>query len=587
MLEETQANTTATSNPASGGTNLAAKERASIVPVAGALGSFALAWAIVLWRVHYPNFSVWDDWAYAKGAIAFIAGDGIHYYGWASMPELGQWLWAWPFVKLLGPSLATLRIATIASAIVGLLAFYYQVIQYCPARPWLASFVTASLGFSPLFFWLSGTFMTDVPSLAFSLVALAWYDRAWRNGVALWLLPAAIFASLTATMRQPGLAVPAAAALVLLCRGGTRDVISLLAVLVPLACGLGTLWWFHQRPDANPMTLHTLQNMRNIVTEMLPLVGLELFVGVLILSICSIPLFVLAPARSSWFALLLLVIVLAAGAVSLALKTGQWPANSAGFPAVLEALKTGQYFPYMGSTLPDGFFVIGHDPEPMLIRRPAQFALTAIACISGAWLIAFLVKGVYTWRSMGRPMGLLAVFTLIQALILPLAPRPYDRYYLALLPGVLAFLAAFAAPAKWRWKPALVVLLLFGLICVATTRDWFIWTGATWKLGQRAMAQRAIAAQDIEGGTAWDGWHSPHNAVRLTQEQYQKKLEYRGFVIPFDHFLFPDLTGKYALSLSHWPQTRIVDSERFQLWLFSEPREVYVLEFVPPEVKPR
>src|SRR5262249_7411553 len=162
-----------------------------------------------------------------------------------------------------------------------------------------------------------------------------------------------------------------------------------------------------------------------------------------------------------------------------------------------------------------------------------------------------------------RPLGLLAVFTLIQALILPLAPRPYDRYYLALLPGILAFLASVRDQHVLRWRLALPVLVAFGLVSVITTRDWFTWTAATWKLGERAIVQRGIAAREIEGGTAWDGWLSPDNAVRLTPKEYQKKLEYRGFVIPMDHFLFPDLTGKYALSLSTSPQTRILDSEPF------------------------
>ncbi len=586
MLEERQTSSTRPSQEAAAAdVGAAATVRSSILPIAFALGAFVLAWAVVLWPVPYANFSVWDDWAYAKGALAFAAGEGIHYYGWASMPELGQWLWAWPFVKLLGPSLATLRIATIASAIIGLLGFYDLVIHCCPRRPWVASFVTASLGFCPLYFWLCGTFMTDLPSLAFALVALACYERAWRNGAPLWLLPAAIFACLTATMRQPGLAAPVAAGIVLLSRGRGRSGLSWLAVIVPLACGLGTLWWFNQRADANPMTLHTFADMRSFVTEMLPLIGLELFVGVLLLGICCIPLTVLAPSRSSWSTLLFLAIVLAAGAIGLALKTGQWPANASNFPAVVEALKTGQYFPYTGSTLPDGFFVIGHDPEPMLIRRPVQLALTAIGCVAGAWLIPALGKAIRSWRSTGRPPGILAVFTVIQVLILPLAPRPYDRYYLAILPGVLAFLVAVADPVRCRWKPALVILLLFGVICLVTTRDWFTWTGATWKLGQRAMEQRGIAAQDIEGGTAWDGWHSPQNAVRLTREQYQKRLEHRGFVIPFDHFLFPELTGKYALSLSTSPLTRTLDSEPFQLWLFSEPREVYLLEPAASETK--
>jgi 4-amino-4-deoxy-L-arabinose transferase-like glycosyltransferase len=581
MLEETRASSTRQSpNAAMNKLDPRVTVRACTGPVVCALGSCTLAWAVVLWLVPNSSFSAWDDWAYARGALAFIAGDGIHYYGWASMPELGQWLWAWPFVKMLGPSPATLRIATIASAIIGLLAFYYLVIQCSPGRPWLASFVTASLGLCPLFFWLSGTFMTDVPSLAFSLVALACYDHAWRDGAPLWLLPAAIFACLTAATRQTGLAVPVAAALMVLSRRGRRDIASLLAVVAPLACGLWTLWWFNQRHDTNPMALNTVTD----VARLLPLTGLDLFLGALVLGICSIPLLVLAPAKSSWPALFFLAIVLTGGAIALTLRTGQW-SDLAGAQAIAHALKTGLYFPYMGNTLPDGFYVIGRDPEPMLIRRPVQFVLTAMACVAGAWLIASLVQGIRTWRSSRRPLSLLAVFTVIQALILPLAPRPYDRYYLALIPGVFAFLGAVADPARLRWKAAIVTVLVFGLLCIATTRDWFTWTAATWTLGQRAMDEHGMAAKDIEAGTAWDGWHSPRNAVRLTPEQYQKKLEYRGFVVPMDHFLFPDLTGKYALSLTHWPQTRIFDSEPFRLWLFSEPGEVYLLEFAPDEAK--
>src|SRR5262249_6917525 len=157
----------------------------------------------------------------------------------------------------------------------------------------------------------------------------------------------ATFACLTATMRQPGLVVPAAAGLVLLSRGPERAALSWLAVVAPLASGLGTLWWFNQRPDANPMVLHTASDLRSLVTEVLPLVGLELFVGILILAISSLPLLVLTPARASWSSLLLLVIVLVAAAIGLALKTG-WPLDASGFPAIVTALKTGQYFPYMG-----------------------------------------------------------------------------------------------------------------------------------------------------------------------------------------------------------------------------------------------
>jgi hypothetical protein len=175
---------------------------------------------------------------------------------------------------------------------------------------------------------------------------------------------------------------------------------------------------------------------------------------------------------------------------------------------------------------------------------------------------------------------LLGRFTLIHLLILPMAPRPYDRYYIVFLPGTLAFLAATADPARFCRRPALGMLLAFGLLSVITTRDWFTWTGATWKLGRRVL-ENGYRAQDIEGGTDWDGWYAQHNAVRYTRQAYGRHLEMRGFALEADHFLFPELTGKYALSLAPGAATRALDSESFRLWLAPEPQQVLFLEHVP------
>src|SRR5262245_31902280 len=69
------------------------------------------------------DFPLDDDWAFARSAVDFANGRGVHYYGWASMPQFGQWLWSWPFVRLFGPSFAVLRISTILLSLLGIAAF--------------------------------------------------------------------------------------------------------------------------------------------------------------------------------------------------------------------------------------------------------------------------------------------------------------------------------------------------------------------------------------------------------------------------------------------------------------------------------
>jgi hypothetical protein len=60
------------------------------------LASVAALWGILFiaippWDQEFP---LNDDWAFARGAFDFARGDGFHYLQWASMPQLGQWLWA-------------------------------------------------------------------------------------------------------------------------------------------------------------------------------------------------------------------------------------------------------------------------------------------------------------------------------------------------------------------------------------------------------------------------------------------------------------------------------------------------------------
>src|SRR5262249_42850597 len=94
-------------------------------PLAGliaALGVVIAAWSAVLISLSGSrlNFPLWDDWAYAKGLLGLLRGEGVRYWGWASMPQLGQWLWAAPFAEIFGLNFIGLRLSTIALGLCGL-----------------------------------------------------------------------------------------------------------------------------------------------------------------------------------------------------------------------------------------------------------------------------------------------------------------------------------------------------------------------------------------------------------------------------------------------------------------------------------
>src|ERR1700731_1067845 len=154
-----------------------------ISPIALPVAGSALLWALIFFSIPPPEqeLPLNDDWAYSRGVILFAQGDGIHYSNWASMPQLGQWLWALPFLAVFGKSHMALRLSTIVLSWFGLWA-YYDLLRQEGVSDWKAALLVATLAFNPLFFLLQGTYMTDVPALSMSLAALAIYGRALAGG---------------------------------------------------------------------------------------------------------------------------------------------------------------------------------------------------------------------------------------------------------------------------------------------------------------------------------------------------------------------------------------------------------------------
>src|SRR5262249_51902075 len=157
------------------------------------------------------NFPLGDDWAFNLGAFLFAEGQGIHYSQWASMPQLGQWLWACPLIWIYGKSFLALRLSTILLSMLGLAAFYDLLRQDGRLSQRQAALATAILAVNPLFLLLQGTFMTDVPSLSFALIALALYTRALASGQLLTIMAACAAGVVGAITRQNTVAVPVVA----------------------------------------------------------------------------------------------------------------------------------------------------------------------------------------------------------------------------------------------------------------------------------------------------------------------------------------------------------------------------------------
>lgn len=548
-------------------------------------GLSATTWAVLytVFPADDQNFPLGDDWAFVRGLSLCLSGEGAHYLNWASMPEFGQWLWAWPWVRWVGPAMANLRASTIVCSWLGLAAFFDLLRRDGVPAP-RAAFAAACLAFCPLFFLLAGTFMTDVPALSFCLVSLALLVRALRSRGLGPLLASALVSLLAVTTRQNAAGLPLTAA-VLLWRGPRQWWAAwALAVAVPLAVAAPLYVWFQGRPDILPVTPAVKPAFAYLVT---PLLLLQ-YAGLAVL-----PALALRPRPSSWLAFgLVLAMTVAAAAF--------WGASLQAVPSwqqsdlIRPSFDPVPLFPYtmpmVGPNGPfAGQFVLGFGPD--YLGWWARLVLTGVGCVTAAGLVARLEKrgmkenprgavsviaGAREDRA-GDSLTPLAVFTLIQFLFILAAPKVYDRYVLFLIPGALAVAVRPAPAGRRAWAGGLVVLLVSAVVSVGLMHDWLAWNRARWTLGRKAVAE-GVHPWQIEGGFEWDGWFGPgpdrpEEPAAVTAEKMPVRLP-SGYDFRFWH-----VNARYGLAFNIPKGSHSIAEEPYSLWLLPRRREFHLVRY--------
>jgi hypothetical protein len=544
-----------------------------------------LAWALLLVAVPAQDFPLADDWVSSRSAILFASGKGINYLHGRSVPQLGHWLWAAPFIWLSGGSHTALRISTVLISWLGLWGLYDLLRQEGFSQR-QAALATAVLAFNPLFFLVQGTFMTDVPALSLCLVALALYGRAFGTARPGLLLAAMVVTTLAVATRQNALCVPVTAAFVLWRYPGLRfRPLWQAGVLVPLIAGVVTELWFVSRPDVVPFRA-TLQPPLVLILLML--------LAVHALGLAMVPLLVQDPWP--WLgrfrlrtalpeqAVSLLFQLILAGAFGAALVgcLYYWPSNQTFFGNIIHPFDPDRIlFPYSIALISPwgpfgGPFMVGEGP--LYMGHGLRIVLTVSGCAAG---------GAFLWRcgvrlSEDGVVCPLIIFALFQLGLLAICQQMNDRYFLFLMPAAL-YVCGSRRPAGWLGTTAaLLTLLASAVIAVGLMHDWLSWNSARWQLGEQARTERGIDPWDIEGGFEWDGWFAPE-----TQEDsladHPGIGAYKQIHLPANvNFRFMHVTGRYAISFIEPPQTHTLGSQSFKLWLLPGQRRLYLVEYPPP-----
>ncbi|MCE9614545.1 MAG: glycosyltransferase family 39 protein [Lentisphaerae bacterium] len=512
----------------------------------------AAAWCVGILLVNPAgNFPLNDDWSYGLAVQRLVAGGDFRPTGWTSMPLISQAAWGALFCLPGGFSFHALRASTLTLGFVGMLAAYLLMRELRQPRR-MAMVVALTLGFNPIYFALSHTFMTDIPFTASALLALWLFTRHLRtNDMASWLLATAL-ALLATLCRQLGLAIPLAFAFALLVRRGLmpRD---LWRGVAPVAiCAVAFAGFQHWLKGTGRWTA-----LMDIHTQALMMATRDpgaLFRQARIqLGICLLDL--------GWFLAPALLYLLARSAPRVLTRggwgRGAWIATGGGALAAAVGLGVaGLRLPLGGNVLIDSgigpltlrdTYVLGLDSVPGLSVIYWQ-AVTALGLLGAALLLMAIGWAAWRawprlrargWRCTARQAATVLFLAAAAVYLAPLLVEGFcDRYMLPLLVPLLGVAAFGWPPARGvgsrvcRWAG---VLLLGGqmVASVGGAHDYLAWNRARWAALEHLTEKVRVSPEEIDGGFEFNGLHGYDPAYERSPERSWWWVKRATYVIAF------------------------------------------------------
>jgi hypothetical protein len=496
----------------------------------------ALAWLAAIALTNplgdFPNN---DDWVYGAAVKTLLETGRFQIPGWITTNLIAQAYWGSLFALPWGFSFNALRLSTIVLGVVGIL-FVRALLRLFGATAPIATVGALAVGFNPIYFCLSNTFMTDVPFFAVSMASIYWIILgARRNSLASTLIGLAL-AVVGLLIRQLEIAILFGFSIMLPLRLGLKPRVVVLAVATT---GLGlAIHLFYQRwlvvtgrvgmlISVSPQDFIPDDAVIFVVSVLLNLSLIFAYLGLFFLP------FLLSYRRA---------------AVAIALRR---PMRAGIFALTLGALVclylAHTSVPFIGNvlmpwglgplTVRDLFLLPEHAPVVPTAVTWVWRVLTVFGLIAGYVLtqgcVPPLARAVVSIRirGIGQPqaervfLGTLAATYLGLILLQAYVPQGnlFDRYLLPLIPLAFASFALTAARehpkelvsgvASYWPKVAIVgVLGAMAAFSVSATHDYLEWNRVRWRALADLVEVDGVAPSRIDGGYEFNGTftYTPH-----------------------------------------------------------------------------
>jgi hypothetical protein len=499
----------------------------SAVPVSDVLEpSIRTEWRVMLilglWFVAaalavgvYREIPVIDDWTYAWSVERLIADGRFEVLDWSAVYPLGHSLWGAAWSLAFGFSFTTLRVSTLALSLLATCALYL-ILRELDARPRVALLGALTVAANPVVLLLSSSFMTDMPFVAATLMALLCYIRAMRRGQIRLVWWGGAWACVALLDRQLAIVTPLSALPLLMPRpsGEPKRSAVLLALGatggVMLVCSLVMMSLV--KPTGEMIKLvDRLQYLLTIsVTKYLTT---NLYVMCTIAFYALPALLAMASVRRLWRRPTLFVVTLSLAAIMLGLA-GE-------IPVPIRAGNTWTLGGVGGSRGLINGNVPPSDWTPFeIVLRGAGLLAFGLALMSLTWPesdssrarpTAYPSQPVFrrlldAVRTISMTPRMPLVIYLIAYLCLANALWLYnDRYLIVLLPVAVALALGGRQHSAEVPRLAWIAVVIFATVAVVGTRDALRFNQNvrdTWQ----ALVDSGVRPSDIDAGYAWNGW---------------------------------------------------------------------------------
>lgn len=480
------------------------------------------AWLVSLMVVNpIGNFPLNDDWSFGRAVQHLVERDDFRPTGWASMPLLTNVVWGALFCLPAGFSFTALRLSTLTLSLCGMLGTYWLARELRLSRG-LAIFSALVMGFNPITFALSNTFMTDVPFSAMIVLAVIFLFRNLVNTSKRdWLIGLVLVVAATLS-RQLAIAVPLAFAVTVILREGVAWR-NLLRAGIPAAACIGSLLLFQHwlaatgRLPANyDAKNHLLRLAFSHPSWLLGNVedkfySCLLYLGLFLSPILTLVLPGLWVAQRKRIAIALAFSFLLI--LHLAIRYGQLN-ESFLMPTSLNILVKSGIGPVTlrdafilnlnhAAALPPGFWL-----GVTIISLFGAVALLAVISVA----VVHLVARLWSKKTDASDASNLFLWLTTVIYLLPLLVGGFfDRYLIVVVPLLAVFSASFFPPQfpaiKFRLGRLMAMVLLVGtiLFAIGTTRDYLEWNRVRWRAIRELITDQHVRPDQIDGGFEFGG----------------------------------------------------------------------------------